>query len=90
MPSIEILVAGYVQGVGFRHYVYQTALATGVKGEVWNGADRAVHLIAQHEDEAVIERFREEMWRGPGRVDEVRCEPVEAKCYTEFEVSPTR
>jgi len=90
MPAIRVVVKGYVQGVGFRHYVQSTAEATGVKGEVWNGLDRAVHVIAQHDDEAVLKRFEEEMWRGPGRVDKVLSEPCMVKAYYGFGVSSTR
>ncbi len=61
-----------------------------IEGEVWNGRDRAVHVVAQHEDEAVLKRFEEEMWRGPGRVDEVLTERADPKDYSGFGVSTTR
>ena len=90
MHTLSLRIKGYVQGVGFRYFVQQTAEANGVQGEVWNGGDRAVHVIAQHEDEAVLKRFEEEMWNGPGRVDEVLREPYAAKEYSVFSVSLTR
>ena len=90
MHSICLTISGYVQGVGFRLYVGQSAKAMGVQGEVWNGRDRAVHVIAQHNDEAVLRRFEEEMWRGPGRVDEIRAEPCEPRLYEGFGVSASR
>lgn len=90
MYTHELTITGYVQNVGFRAYVSQTARAHGVKGETWNGEDRAVYVIAQHEDEAVLKRFEEEMWRGPGRVDDVRVEPVEKQDYDWFEISATK
>jgi acylphosphatase len=90
MHTHELAITGYVQNVGFRAYVSQTARANGVKGETWNGQDRSVHVIAQHEDEAVLTRFEEEMWRGPGRVDGVRVEATEKPAYDWFEVKGTR
>ena len=88
--SSEITVRGYVQGVGFRAYVQQTARANGINGEVWNARDGSVQVIAQHEDEATLKRFEEELWNGPGRVDEVRTEPGPSKLYGDFQVSHSR
>ena len=90
MATVCLTIKGYVQGVGFRYYVGETAEAMDIHGEVWNGLDRAVHVVAQHSDEAVLKRFEEEMWRGPGRVDEVVTEPCETKRYHGFGVSATR
>ena len=90
MHSVCLVIRGYVQGVGFRYFVQQTAEANEVHGEVWNGRDQAVHVIAQHEDEAVLKRFEEEMWNGPGRVDDVLTEPCVTKTYYGFGVSATR
>ena len=90
MPTQEIRVTGYVQGVGFRSYVFQTAVTNGVRGETWNGRDGAVHVIAQHDDEAVLKRFEEEMWTGPGRVDGVRVEGAIEGNYAGFEISAAR
>lgn len=90
MHTVHIIVTGYVQGVGFRNYVEITARTMGIKGEVWNGHDRAVHIVAQHADESVLKRFEEEMENGPGRVDEVRVSPAPDKDYRGFEVTASR
>ena len=90
MFSHEIRISGYVQGVGFRGYVRQTAAANGIKGEAWNAVDRTVRVIAQHEDEAVLKRFEEEMWDGPGRVDDLKIEPGPDRVYPDFVISERR
>jgi acylphosphatase len=90
MASKEIKITGYVQGVGFRGYVKQTAFANGIKGETWNARGGSVRVIAQHDDEAVLKRFEEEMWNGPGRVDEVRVEEGPSRVYPDFQVTETR
>lgn len=90
MHTHEIVVSGYVQGVGFRSYVEKTASANGIKGEVWNGRDGNVWVIAQSPDEAVLKRFEEELWNGPGRVDDVRSALAQKGAYDWFDVGPTR
>jgi acylphosphatase len=90
MFSRELRITGYVQGVGFRNYVYVTALANNVKGEVWNGVDQAVYVLAQHEDEATLKRFIEEMWTGPGRVDQVQAVDATRADRADFQIGLTR
>jgi len=45
-------VRGTVQGVGFRPFVYRTALELGLRGSVWNDADGVV-VDAEGEPEAL-------------------------------------
>ncbi len=42
MPTYQIHIEGIVQGVGFRPYVYQSALRHGIRGTVQNGANGVV------------------------------------------------
>lgn len=48
MQKVRILVAGRVQGVGFRFFTYTTALTIGdIYGRVWNNDDGTVEIHAQ-------------------------------------------
>lgn len=90
MVSHELRISGYVQGVGFRGYIKQTAFANGIKGEAWNTDAGIVRVIAQHEEEGTLKRFEEEMWNGPGRVDDVKVEEGPSRVYADFQVTETR
>ena len=90
MPAHHISVSGYVQGVGFRNYVLQTARHSGILGQVWNSRSGTVEIVAQHTDENALKLFEEEMWNGPGRVDDVKVSDTQAHSYASFEVSATR
>jgi acylphosphatase len=84
---VEITVQGYVQGVGFRMYVQQTARAHGIAGQVWNESDGSVKVVAQHADPSELKRFGELMWHGPGRVDQVQVsEQASTKDYKDFQI----
>jgi acylphosphatase len=73
-----ILVAGDVQGVGFRFHTHATARALGVCGFVRNLADGSVHITAEGNGGA-IERLIEWAHRGPpsARVDRVTVQYAE-------------
>jgi len=43
----RFMVSGLVQGVGFRHFVFQRALRLGVAGWVSNQADGRVEVVAR-------------------------------------------
>lgn len=67
-----MLIAGQVQGVGFRYFAMREAAALGLAGWVRNNPDGTVEAEAEGEDSdvrAFVERLRE----GPGhaRVDDV-------------------
>ncbi len=71
----HLLISGRVQGVCFRHYTRQTALARGVDGWVRNLPDGRVEAVIEGEEPAVkatIEWCRQ----GPdmARVDKVEVE----------------
>ncbi len=84
-------VRGRVQGVSFRYYTRQQALARGVKGWVRNLWDGRVEAVFQGDGERVKQVIA---WckHGPtsARVDEIRMDwetPQEA--CTGFEIRPT-
>lgn len=61
---LHAIVKGYVQGVGFRYYVLDAAVALGVNGWVrnlWNGD---VEVVAEGEHEA-LEKLLAILRRGP-------------------------
>lgn len=71
------LIAGRVQGVGFRFFVEDAAEREGIGGWVRNRADGRVEALAEGEAEAV-ERFERAIHQGPrgARVDAVEREAL--------------
>ena len=58
MPRIraEVSVSGIVQGVGFRPFIYRTAVRLGLVGFVRNRGDASVEIIVEGDEDA-IKRF---------------------------------
>ena len=50
---VKIEVTGIVQGVGFRPFIYRTAVKNGLKGYVKNKGDAGVEIILEGEESAV-------------------------------------
>ncbi|MFA4855936.1 MAG: acylphosphatase [archaeon] len=75
MAELHAMVYGFVQGVGFRHFVAQKARALSLKGIVKNSPDGSVEVMAQGSREN-LELLLEELKKGPGygRVDKVKAE----------------
>lgn len=70
-------IRGRVQGVFFRAWTRDTAVAFGLKGAVRNLPDGSVEAWAQGES-GLLEEFEERLWEGPlaARVEKVdRCAP---------------
>ena len=72
----RFLVAGRVQGVGFRYFARDAALRDGIAGTVQNLADGRVEVVACGEADAMT-RFEIALRRGPAgaRVEDVIVEP---------------
>ena len=70
--AAHILVAGRVQGVGYRYFAMRNASQLGLTGYVRNLGDGRVEVIAEGEKD-LIQHFTEILKKGPGfsRVDEV-------------------
>jgi acylphosphatase len=82
------VVAGRVQGVGFRFFAARAARDLGVRGWVKNRLDGSVETVAEGAEEAVslyLDRLR----MGPrvARVDSVVIEEVAPQGFEDFEVS---
>lgn len=61
---MQAVVEGRVQGVGFRYFVEETALALNIKGWVRNRWNGSVETVAEG-DRAVLEKFLLALQRGP-------------------------
>jgi len=64
VERLEVRVAGRVQGVAFRWYTVQQAVAIGVTGSVRNLPDGSVLIVAEGEREA-LERLLDWARSGP-------------------------
>ena len=53
---VKLTVTGIVQGVGFRPFIYRTAVKLGLTGYVFNKGDAGVEILLEGEEKA-IEKF---------------------------------
>ncbi len=86
--SLKLLVAGRVQGVGFRYFARALAALHGICGYVRNLADGRVEVVAQGGSTALA-AFVKELKIGPraGAVHECRTEEVDGMCsFDEFTI----
>jgi acylphosphatase len=73
----RFLIAGRVQGVGYRFFAEDQARVEGLAGYVRNLPDGRVEAVAEGE-EASVDRFERALHRGPrsAHVEHVVSEPV--------------
>jgi acylphosphatase len=64
VPAIHVLIAGRVQGVGFRWFARVSARRLGLNGWVRNRPDGTVEIAAEGPQEK-LDQFLREMRRGP-------------------------
>ena len=57
---VKINVTGIVQGVGFRPFIYRTAVKNGLKGYVRNRGDAGVEILLEGEKKS-IEHFMQDL-----------------------------
>lgn len=81
------LVAGRVQGVGFRQFVRLEARRMNLGGWVRNLQDGRVETVASAERD-VLQLFEERLRQGPplSRVDAVAAEDIGEAAFDNFEV----
>jgi hydrogenase maturation protein HypF len=85
--AVEITLAGHVQGVGFRPFVYRLATEHGITGYVQNRLGE-VSVVACGPQDRLREFRRDLLRRAPplSRPRIVRILPIEAPAYREFEI----
>ena len=73
IQELHTYVHGWVQGVGYRYFVVNTALALGLRGYVRNLSDGSVEVLAQG-TRPTLERLLTILQRGPSaaEVHEIR------------------
>ena len=89
--SLEVRVAGRVQGVGFRYFTVEAARRLRLAGYVMNTRDGGVRAYAEGTRES-LEQFLEALQRGPtgARVREVRANWGAATgAHSTFTIQPT-
>ena len=87
----RLTISGRVQGVGFRDWLMDAALALGLTGWVRNRTDGAVEALIVGEEDAVGQMI-EACRRGPSlaRVDSIDIDPVDLDILPEgFTQLPT-
>jgi acylphosphatase len=84
------VVAGRVQGVGFRYFVLREAQALALSGWVRNLPDGRVEVLASGEPD-LVSALEGRLWQGPShaRVASVDGRDAEAPASDEFRVLPT-
>jgi acylphosphatase len=86
IKTIEVLVAGRVQKVGFRACVRKIAANLGITGEVMNLEDGRVLLVASGEA-VVLEKLTSMLYSCPRAVvREIRIRELPLLKFSEFEV----
>ncbi|AJC72914.1 acylphosphatase [Pseudothermotoga hypogea DSM 11164 = NBRC 106472] len=87
MKAVFVKVFGHVQGVGFRYFTYRVAKRLNVTGYVRNAEDGTVEIHAEGE-EKILERFLDEVSRGPTMaiVTDVRVEEVPVQGFRSFDI----
>ena len=68
IQELHAYVNGWVQGVGYRYFVVNTALSLGLRGYVRNLSDGSVEVIAQG-NRPNLERLLNMLQRGPSAAD---------------------
>ncbi|HEX7608376.1 MAG TPA: acylphosphatase [Candidatus Cryosericum sp.] len=54
MKNLVADVSGMVQGVGFRHFVEQTAIELGIDARADNMDDGTVHIVASGDEQRLL------------------------------------
>lgn len=65
VSTVRIIVSGFVQGVGFRYYVYREASSLGLNGYVKNLPTGQVEVVALG-DKGLIDELVKTLRVGPG------------------------
>lgn len=91
MRRLHLVIHGRVQGVCFRAYARDKAIALGLSGLVRNRRDGTVELMAEGEDPS-LQDLLGWCWNGPpwARVEHIDADWDEANGeFSGFDISPT-
>ncbi len=91
LASLEVLLSGRVQGVGFRYFTFEVARRLHLSGYVANTRDGRVRAYAEGPRESLMQ-FLHAMEQGPSgaRVREVRSTwGAATETYTSFSIQHT-
>lgn len=85
--TVHVLISGRVQGVGYRMWTENTAMALGLSGWVRNRRDGSVEAVFQGSPEDVAEII-ERCWEGPSMAKVARVDVVDESAgeFTDFDV----
>ncbi len=87
MKSIECIVAGKVQGVGYRFFIYHLAVQLSLKGWVKNNSDGSVQIMVQGNID-IVETFLHHAKQGPvhAKVEQIITSEVFINECNEFKI----
>ncbi len=90
MKTVEILIAGRVQKVGFRSCIRKMAVNLGIGGEVENLPDGRVRVVASA-DPVILEKFTSMLYGCPRAVvRELEILPHPDTDFSQFSVQRSR
>lgn len=84
----QLSVTGVVQGVGFRPFVYRTAVESGLTGWVKNVGDAGVSIVVEGEGDSIA-AFADTLRTDPpplAEVESITVERGEREGFTDFEI----
>ncbi len=93
MLRIKITVAGIVQGVGFRPFVYRTAVKNGLAGYVLNRGDAGVEILLEGSEAAIEDFLRDLQEQKPpqARIYQILKTPLAGKSeFTNFIIAKSK
>jgi len=91
LQQLHVLIEGRVQGVGFRYFVYDQALALGITGWVRNRMDGSVEVLAESR-RSKLDQFLSVLQRGSRSSMVLSIHPTwkpATREYTDFRILPT-
>jgi acylphosphatase len=80
---LHAVVEGYVQGVGFRYFVHDTAQSLRLTGWVRNRWDGSVEVVAEG-SRPILEKLLTALYRGPRAADVHGVQPEWLPASAEF------
>jgi acylphosphatase len=89
MVTVELVISGTVQGVGFRNHTKRQAMKHSVTGWVQNKSDGTVHTVLQG-DKSEVESVLAALRSGPRLADVTNIERIEVTEPEQFQTFSIR